>query len=288
MIDYLPLEGLRSAKRKVRKIDPVHVREVAATMAALGFCVPVLIGNNNVVIDGEVGIEAAKLLGVDRAPCVRIDHLSDEEQRLLRLAVNRLGEKGQWNLDELKIEFEELILTDAPIEISGFGLDEIDQIVLGEDPAAVEQGPLAPKPGPVAIARLGNVFQLGPHRLVCGDATDPAVYRSLFDGDAPARLVLTDEPYNVKIKGNVTGGAHCEFAMASGEMSDAEFLAFNVELDRGRDRAARRGRGLRHLHRLAGIAGRRRRRRQARPDGPEPHRLGQDQRRHGQPLSLPA
>jgi DNA modification methylase len=226
---YPPLGHLRSAKRKVRKIDPVHVREVAATMAALGFCVPVLIGNNNVVIDGEVRIEAAKLLGVDRAPCIRIDHLSDEEQRLLRLAINRLGEKGQWNLYELKIELEELILTDAPIEISGFGLDEIDQIVLGEDLAGVEQGPLAPKPGPVAIARLGNVFQLGPHRLVCGDATDPAVYRSLFDGDAPARLVLTDEPYNVKIKGNVTGGAHREFAMASGEMSDGEFLAFNIE-----------------------------------------------------------
>jgi DNA modification methylase len=158
---------------------------------------------------------------------VRIDHLSEEEQRLLRLAVNRLGEKGQWDLDELKIEFEELILVDAPIELSGFTLDEIDQIVIGDEPA-VEQGPLEPAPGAVAIARLGDMFQLGPHRLICGDATDPIVLRRLMEGDPPARLVLTDEPYNVKIAGHVTGGAHREFAMASGEMSDAEFLGFNV------------------------------------------------------------
>ena len=70
-------------------------------------------------------IQAARLLGLGYAPCLRIDHLTDDEQRLLRLAVNRLGEKGQWNLDELKIEFEELILAGAPIEITGFELQEI-------------------------------------------------------------------------------------------------------------------------------------------------------------------
>jgi DNA modification methylase len=228
-ITYVPLGELRSPARKVRKIDPAHVREVAATISALGFCVPILIGKNNVVIDGEVRLEAAKLLGLGRVPCVRIDHLSAAEQRLLRLAVNRLGEKGQWNLDELKIEFEELILADAPIRISGFSLDEIDQIVIGDVEDAIEQGPLAPDPGAVAIARLGDMFQLGPHRVICGDARDAAVFRLLMDGDPAARLVLTDEPYNVKIAGHVSGGAHREFAMASGEMSNEEFLGFNID-----------------------------------------------------------
>ncbi|MGA2795308.1 MAG: site-specific DNA-methyltransferase [Roseiarcus sp.] len=227
-ITYLPLDCLRSPARKVRVRDAAHVREVAASMSALGFCNPVLIGKNNVVLDGEVRLEAARLLGLGRAPCVRIDHLSEDEQRLLRLAVNRLGEKGQWDLDELKIEFEELILADAPIEISGFSPDEIDQIVIGEEPEAVEQGPLAPTPGAVAVAHLGDMFQLGPHRLICGDATDPTVLRRLMEGDPGARVVLTDEPYNVPIAGHVTGGAHREFAMASGEMSDEQFLGFNA------------------------------------------------------------
>ena len=227
-ITYVPLENLRSPARKVRKIDQAHARDVATVMSELGFCVPVLIGKNNVVIDGEVRVEAAKLLGLSRAPCIRIDHLSDEEQRLLRLAVNRLGEKGEWNLDELKIEFEELILADAPIEISGFSLDEIDHIVIGDAAEAVELGPLAPEANAIAIALAGDAFALGPHRIVCGGATDPEMLRRLMQGDPGARLILTDEPYNVPIAGHVTGGRHREFAMASGEMTDDEFLAFNL------------------------------------------------------------
>ena len=82
--------------------------------------------------------------GLPRAPCIRAEHLSEAEQRVLRLAVNRLGEKGEWNLDELKIEFEDLVLIDAPIEISGFTTDEIDHIVLDEADDAIEGGaPLA-------------------------------------------------------------------------------------------------------------------------------------------------
>jgi DNA modification methylase len=225
-LSYLWLEQLRPSARKVRKLDPAHAREVASSISALGFCVPLLVGRDNEIINGEVSYEAAKQLGLDRLPCVRIGHLSLEEQRVLRLAVNRLAEKGEWDLDALKIEFEELILLDAPIEISGFTLDEIDQIILGDGADGLEQGPLEPDSA-AAVARVGDIFQLGPHRLVCGDATDPLVLARLLEGDAPARLVLTDEPYNVKVAGHVTRGDHREFAMASGEMTDAEFLAFN-------------------------------------------------------------
>ena len=78
--------------------------------------------------------------------------------------------------------------------------------MLGEGAGGVEQGPLAPETGAVAVARLGDVFQLGAHRLICGDATKPETMERLMENDPPARLVLTDEPYNVRISGNVTGG----------------------------------------------------------------------------------
>ena len=224
---YIPLASLQSSARKLRRLDPAHVREVATAMAQLGFCVPLLIGKDNLVLDGEVRLEAAKQLGLTSAPCVRAEHLTDQEQRMLRLAANRLGEKGSWNLDALKIEFEELNLTDVPIEITGFRVGEIDQILIGEDIEGVEAGPLAPEPGAVPIAKLGDVFQLGPHRLICGDARDPEILRRLMQGDEPARLILTDPPFNVRVSGHVTGGPHREFAMASGEMTDAEFLQFN-------------------------------------------------------------
>jgi hypothetical protein len=200
-----------------------------SSISALGFCDPLLVGKDGSILDGEIRLEAAKLLGLGTVPCVRVDHLSEDEQRLLRLAVKRLGEKGRWDLGELKIEFQELILTDAPIEITGFSVGEIDQIVIGGEVEAVESGPLEPEAGVTPIARVGDMFQLGPHRLICGDATDPSVLSRLMEGDGLARLLLTDEPYNVKIAGNVTGGAHREFAMAAGEMSDAGFLNFNID-----------------------------------------------------------
>lgn len=224
----LPIDALRAPSRKVRRLDEAHVQEIVRSIAALGFCAPVLIGKDNLVLDGESRLEAARRLGFVQVRCIRVDHLSESEQRLLRLAVNRLGEKGQWDLEELKIEFDDLIVADAPIEISGFTLDEIDQIVLDDQQAAVEPGPLAPTEGAAAVARLGDVFWLGPHRLVCGDATDPEMWRRLMEGDDPARLLLSDEPYNVKIQGHVTGSGHREFPMASGEMSNEEFLDFNA------------------------------------------------------------
>jgi hypothetical protein len=102
---YVPLNELRPSARKLRKLDPAHVREVASSIGQLGFCDPLLVGRGNELIDGEARYQAAKQLGLDRIPCVRIEHLSPDEQRVLRLAVNRLAEKGQWDLDALKIEF---------------------------------------------------------------------------------------------------------------------------------------------------------------------------------------
>jgi DNA modification methylase len=227
-LSYLPLDQLRRSGKKLRKLDPAHVREIARAMAELGFCDPILVGRENVVLDGEARLEAARLRGLGRIPCIQVGHLNEKEQRVLRLAVNRLAEKGEWDLCELKIEFEELILQDAPIEVSGFTLDEVDQILIGDEAEAVEQGPLEPGESRVAIARVGDTFELGPHRVICGDASDPTVLRLLMHGDPAARLVLTDEPYNVPIAGHVTGGAHREFAMASGEMTPEQFLAFNV------------------------------------------------------------
>ncbi|MGH6847860.1 MAG: DNA modification methylase [Methylocella sp.] len=180
-----------------------------------------------------IRVEAAKQLGLPRIPWIRVQHLTGVEQRLLRIASNRLGENGAWNLEDLKIEFEELTVEQTPIEISGFSAPEIDQILLGDDPPPHEQGPLAPAPGAIAVARQGDCFRLGEHRSVCADATSEEVFAALMRDDGPARLVLTDEPYNVRISGNVTGGPHREFAMASGEMSGAEFLAFNLAWIKG-------------------------------------------------------
>jgi len=179
------------------------------------------------VLDGWVRVEAARQSGLTSLPCVIADHLSRAEARLLRIALNRLGEKGRWDLGELKLEITELIVEEAPIEIVGFSGIELDQITLDEEPNGTETGPLEPDPEHEPIARPGDVFDLGPHRIACGDARDAGLLERLMAGEE-ARLVLTDVPYNVPIRGHVTGSGHREFAMASGEMSRTEYLTFNT------------------------------------------------------------
>jgi DNA modification methylase len=216
---------LKSYLRKLRKNEFAHIGEIATSISTLGFNVPVLIGKDNVVVDGEARLEAAKLLGLSSVPCIRVDHLDETEQRLLRLAVNRLGEKGVWDVGELEAEFKELIIEDAPIEISGFGPEEVAQLVdeINEDAQAAVD--LAPSAGPT-IARRGDVFRLGAHRVICGDATDSTVVGRLMANDV-ARFVFTDEPFKVAIGGDLTGSETREFAVAPGEMADAPFLDFN-------------------------------------------------------------
>jgi len=101
-IEPCPVDALKAHVRKLRKSDPAHVREIANSISTLGFNVPLLVGKDNVVVDGDSRLEAAKLLGLSSVPCIRVDHLDKTEQRLLRLAVNRLGEKGSWDIGELE------------------------------------------------------------------------------------------------------------------------------------------------------------------------------------------
>jgi len=225
LVDSSPAD-LKIPTRNVRTISQIQVREVANSISALGFCVPVLIDQHNGVLDGAVRVEAARLLRLPAVPCIIASHLTTSERKLLRVALNRLQERGTWDLHALRLEINELILEDAPIEIAGFSGAELDQILLGDD-RIVEQGPLEPEPSQYAVARRGDVFLLGNHAITCGDATNPEDVARVLEGEK-AQLTLTDVPYNVKIAGNVTRRAHREFAMASGEMTDAEFLTFNV------------------------------------------------------------
>jgi hypothetical protein len=109
-IEPCPIDALKLHVRKLRKNDPAHVREIANSISRLGFNVPLLIGKDNVVVDGDSRLEAAKLLGLSSVPCIRVDHLDETEQRLLRLAVNRLAEKVFGTLPNWKLSSRNLLL----------------------------------------------------------------------------------------------------------------------------------------------------------------------------------
>lgn len=225
---HIAIAKLAPPKNRTRKDNPDQIERLMTSIAEFGFSQPILV-RGKTVLDGWIRLLAASQLGLDKVPAIDCSYLDEGEARTLALACNRLGERGEWDLDALSIEFEELIKLDIDIDLTGFSAEEQDIILLDplEDVAddqdeAIEEIPANP------VTRAGDVWQLGHHRVICGDALDEQTYKALL-GEELCHAVLTDPPYNVKIKGNVSGlgkKTHDEFTMASGEMSGEEFQSF--------------------------------------------------------------
>jgi len=227
-VRMVDLTELRPAARRARRLNEDHVERLMAAIADLGFTVPILVADG-AIIDGHVRIEAARRLGLGTIPAIDVSHLAPAERRKLALAVNRLGELGEWDLDELRIEFAELIDLDVNLTATGFSLQDQDIILLDPDSSDHDTDEdEIDVPAGEPVTRPGDLWLCGDHRVKCGSALEAATYDSLLEGEQ-AHCVLTDPPYNVKIKGNVSGlgkKVRDEFAMASGEMDDEEWQTF--------------------------------------------------------------
>jgi DNA modification methylase len=208
-----------------------QIRQIAKSIEKFGFVNPVLTDDNYQIIAGHGRYEAAKQLGMETVPAIRLSHLSPAEVRAYVIADNRLAEKAGWDREMLRTELQGLIALDFDIEIIGFEAPEIDFMLEEAREASDESGPEDAVPmradGP-AVSRAGDVWVLGNHRLVCADARQQSSYDVLLQGHKAA-FVIADAPYNVRIANFVSGNGrivHGEFKMASGEMSEDEFAVF--------------------------------------------------------------
>lgn len=227
------IDRLRPLGRKTRKHPSYQIRKLTRSLREYGQIVPILVDTAGAVVSGSAVVQAAKKLGLTQIAAVTISDLTEAQLRSLRLALNRLSEDASWDPRELSLEFSDLVQLDSNLDltISGFDMGEIDILFRGqidEDDVDDADGlpPIDPSRPP--ISELGDLWYLGRHRLLCGDALDPSSFDRLMDREV-AEMVFTDPPYNLEIEGNVSGlgGArHGEFAMASGEMSEAEFTDF--------------------------------------------------------------
>ena len=196
-------------------------------MSRFGFLKPVLIDGSGRIVDGHILVEVARRMGLPDIECVVIDHLSADELRLARIALNRIQETGEWDLGELSLELGELRVADLDLALTGFEVGELD-LLLDEASAqgSLDQGiPATPS---VPLSQPGDLWSLGDHRLLCGDALDPRSYELVLAGRT-VDCVFSDPPYNIKIDGVVSGNGkvrHRDFAMGVGEMSDDAFRAF--------------------------------------------------------------
>ena len=233
---------LRPAPRNARTHSRKQVRQIADSIRAFGFTNPVLVDGTGQVIAGHGRLAAAQLVGLEQVPTLCLDWLSDAEQRAYVIADNRLAERAGWDRSLLAIELGELCDLDIDETLTGFELSEIELILDAGETAIVEETDQGPGSGS-AVCQLGDIWQLGRHRLLCGDALDHDSYRRLMGRDR-ARLVVTDPPYNVPIGGHVSGLGkirHREFVQGSGEMSDRDFLLFLTSALGGMAKVSREG-----------------------------------------------
>ena len=250
--DLVPYQG--NARTHSRR----QIAQIAGSIERFGFLNPVLIDGSNQIIAGHGRVAAAKKLGLTSVPSLRIEHLSDDERRAYVLADNRLAEKAGWDRELLAIELQHLTEIEFDTEIIGFETPEIDIILneakeaRGEVESPDDRLPLSPAHGQ-AVSRPGDLWRLGPHRLLCGNALEDTSYARLLGGGR-AEMVITDPPFNVRIEGNVGGLGrvrHPDFAMASGEMSSEQFTTLFIDGLFTRGSAFRRRRLELRIHGLA-------------------------------------
>ncbi len=233
-IETTPVSDLKPRSTNPRTHSKKQIRQIANSIKQFGFNNPILVDRDNTIIAGQGRFEAARLLGIETVPTITIplEDLTEAEIRAYVIADNRLAELAGWNRELLAMELQGLIEVDLDFDvtITGFEMAEID-ILIGERDEVAEDDPADETPevsdGP-PITRPGDFWLIGDHRLICGDSTDPDTYVRLLEG-AEAQMIFTDPPYNVPIEGHVSGLGkvkHREFAMASGEMTEAEFTAF--------------------------------------------------------------
>ncbi len=229
-VEYLPQSSLKKNPRNARTDSPQQIKLIAESVKYFGFNNPILIDDHNMIVAGHGRWDAAAELGMDLVPTIRLSGLTKDQIRAYILADNQLALKAGWEKSILAIELQHLLRADLDFDvtITGFEVPEIDLILQEASQQSDPADELEPASNGPAVTRPGDLWKLGEHVILCGNSLDPGIFAQLLP-KLLADVVFVDPPYNVPIDGNVSGNGsikHSEFAMAAGEMSEAEFIEF--------------------------------------------------------------
>jgi len=231
-IEQASLKSLKKSQRNARKHPKKQIEQIANSIIRFGFITPIVVDSRNHIRAGFGRAEAAESIGLKTVPVIRVTDLSETELRAYMLADNRIAEGAGWDRELLAVELNELQIAlpeiGLDLSITGFEPGEVDTII--GDFADRETNPEAeiPEATEVATAEPGDLFHLGNHRLIVGDARDSHVYDRLM-GSQTAEMAFLDPPYNVPLQGNVAGHGRTkyrEFAYGSGELTSSQFTQF--------------------------------------------------------------
>lgn len=229
IIQNIKLTDIRAYKNNPKLHNRAQVAKIRESIRVFGFINPVLLDENLEIIAGHGRVAAAQCAGMTEVPAIILSHLTEAQKRAYRIADNKLTELGKWSIELLNLEFSELsnLDLDFNLEITGFETAEIDLILDGDGTSDPKADTVPTLTDEDRRCHRGDIWKLGRHTIVCGDALIAESYAAIM-GDDRAQMVLTDAPYNVKVKniGSMGKIKHDEFAMASGEMTPAEFTKF--------------------------------------------------------------
>jgi hypothetical protein len=226
--------------RNARTHPKRQIEQLRASIEAFGFTNPVLADPDGRIIAGHGRLQAAKAIGLAEVPTIILSGLSEAQKRALRIADNKIALNAGWDLEILQKELGELASIDVDIDptLTGFSTGEIDVILSASDPDDEVIPPVPETPR----TRPGDIWILGEHRVGCGDGRDAEYLQRVIGEGACVDAAFLDPPYNVRIGGHaVAAGSHREFAMASGEMSEAQFRTFLADTLGGAARLSRDG-----------------------------------------------
>ena len=198
-IEHWPIDKLLPYARNARQHSDEQIAQIAASIAEFGFVNPILTGADGVLVAGHGRLAAARKLGLPTVPVVVLDHLTPTQRRALVLADNRLAELATWDDALLRIELEALQDDGFDLDLTGFDADALAELLADEEPQIEgrTEDDAVPEMPEESVSKPGDVWRLGPHRLVCGDATTAEAYARLFPDGERADMVFTDPPYNV-------------------------------------------------------------------------------------------
>lgn len=238
-VEYIALAELKRYERNARTHSAGQIAQIVASMEEFGFTNPVLIDEGNTLIAGHGRIAAAEQIGMTEIPAIRLAGLSEAQKKALRIADNSLALNAGWDLDLLAQELHDLELEDFGLSVLGFDDQFMDGLLdgslLSDDEQAEDEEP-TPEPPEDAVSAPGDVWLMGRHRLMCGDATSFESVETLTEGQQ-VDLLLTDPPYNV----NYTGGTAEAMTIQNDNLTDREFRQFLRDAFSTADAAMRPG-----------------------------------------------
>ncbi len=229
-ITYQSVADLKNNPRNARTHSKHQILQIARSIDAFGFTNPVLLDHDNMIVAGHGRVAGAKKLGISLVPTIRLEDLSPDQIRAYVIADNRLAETAGWDKSILSIELQHLLTidNDFDVTVTGFEIPEIDLALATENDKADPDDTFEVAETPQAVTQLGDLWHLGKHRVLCGNSLEPQSYSTLM-GSRRADVVFVDMPFNVHINGHVCGNGsirHREFPMASGELTEFEFISF--------------------------------------------------------------